>query len=64
MFIHIVKVNLRNLKNVMIQKTKLERQGVCRNVSKFKVESVKCVKTLNWPIQDFSWILSVLNIFI
>ena len=47
MFIHIVKVNLRNLKNVMIQKTKLERQGVCRNVSKFKVESVKCVKTPN-----------------
>ena len=32
MYIYIVKINLRNLKNVMTQKVKLEREGVCRNV--------------------------------
>ena len=32
MYIYIVKINLRNLKNVMTQKVKLERECVCRNV--------------------------------
>ena len=32
MYIYIVKINLRNLKNVMTQKVKSEREGVCRNV--------------------------------
>ena len=32
MYIYIVKINLRNLKNVMTQKEKLEREGMCRNV--------------------------------
>ena len=45
MYIYIVKINLRNLKNVMTQKVKLER-CVQKCVSKFKVESVKCVKSL------------------
>ena len=30
MYIYIVKINLRNLKNVMTQKVKLEREGVCK----------------------------------
>ena len=32
MYIYIVKINLRNLKNVMTQKVKLEREDVCRDV--------------------------------
>ena len=30
MYIYIVKINLRNLKNVMAQKVKLEREGMCK----------------------------------
>ena len=31
MYIYTVKIKLRNLKNIMTQKVKLEREGACRN---------------------------------
>ena len=32
MYIYVVKINPRNLKNIMTQKVKLEREGVYRNL--------------------------------